>query len=300
MVNFYAGVEHQVVNFMPLRLGFQAVNNWYVTTEEGTDENNHPVTLYHASKIVTPMITGGSSIKLMDNLKIDLGFGYTWREYEAVDMFGDAYYNDKTYTGASTYALWPILILLYKIAVGKILIKCVRIISPLMPALILLVITMKRALIILVALTLFCPIAKAEDLRLDLIFSNDVHGGIDRSEATFMNPDFPPLLGGGGSAATLIKHIRSLADNERRDNLLLDAGDIFQGRPVGTVTNGKAVVEFMNAIGYDAMTIGNHEFDIPEEKLKETLQLAKFPILSCNLIDKRTNQIPAMPSPILW
>ncbi|HRR51500.1 MAG TPA: hypothetical protein P5252_06735, partial [Candidatus Cloacimonas sp.] len=77
VVNFYAGVEHQVVNFMPLRLGFQAVNNWYVTTEEGTDENNHPVTLYHASKIVTPMITGGSSIKLMDNLKIDLGFGYT-------------------------------------------------------------------------------------------------------------------------------------------------------------------------------------------------------------------------------
>ena len=53
------------------------------------------------------MITGGSSIKLMDNLKIDLGFGYTWREYEAVDMFGDAYYNDKQYTGSSSYVLWP-------------------------------------------------------------------------------------------------------------------------------------------------------------------------------------------------
>ncbi len=34
VVNFYAGVEHQVVNFLPLRLGFQAVNNWYFTTEE--------------------------------------------------------------------------------------------------------------------------------------------------------------------------------------------------------------------------------------------------------------------------
>lgn len=157
---------------------------------------------------------------------------------------------------------------------------------------------MKRALIILVAFALFCSIAKAEDLRLDLIFSNDVHGGIDRSEATFMNPDFPPLLGGGGSSATLIKHIRSLADAER-DNLLLDAGDIFQGRPVGTVTNGKAVVEFMNAIGYDAMTIGNHEFDIPEAKLKETLQLAKFPILSCNLIDKKTGQIPSYAKPYI-
>ncbi len=65
----------------------------------------------------------------------------------------------------------------------------------------------------------------------------------------------------------------------RRDNLLLDAGDFFQGRPVGTITNGKAVVEFMNAIGYDAMTIGNHEYDIPEEKLRmETLQLAQLPV----------------------
>ena len=86
---------------------------------------------------------------------------------------------------------------------------------------------MKRIITLLLAGILFCTIAKAEDLRIDLIFSNDVHGGIDRSEATFINPDFPPLLGGGGSAATLIKHIRSLA-NERRDNLLLDAGDIFQ------------------------------------------------------------------------
>ena len=157
---------------------------------------------------------------------------------------------------------------------------------------------MKRALILLVALTLFCTIAIAEDLRLDLIFSNDVHGGIDRSEATFMNPDFPPLLGGGGSSATLIKHIRSLAD-KNRDNLLLDAGDFFQGRPVGTVTKGRAVIEFMNAIGYDAMTIGNHEFDIPEEDLIETLKLAKFPILSCNLIDKKTNQIPSYAKPYI-
>ena len=158
--------------------------------------------------------------------------------------------------------------------------------------------TMKRIILFLTTLVLLCTIAKAEELRLDLIFSNDMHGGIDRSEATFINPDFPPLLGGGGSAATLIKHIRSLA-NDRRDNLLLDAGDIFQGRPVGTITNGKAVVEFMNAIGYDAMTIGNHEYDIPEEKLMETLQLAQFPVLSCNIIDKRTGEIPSYIQPYI-
>lgn len=134
-------------------------------------------------------------------------------------------------------------------------------------------------------------LAFAEDLRLDLMFSNDVHGGIDRAQATFMNPEFPPQLGGGGSAATLIKHIRSLK-SATRDNLLLDAGDFFQGRPVGTITQGRAVIEYMNAIGYDAMTVGNHEFDILQADLVNTIKMANFPILTCNVIDMRTNKIP--------
>ena len=74
--------------------------------------------------------------------------------------------------------------------------------------------------------------------------------------------------------------------------LLLDAGDFFQGRPVGTVSKGRAVIEYMNAIGYDAMTIGNHEFDIMDDDLIETLELANFPILSCNIIDRRTGDLP--------
>ncbi|NLK49109.1 MAG: bifunctional metallophosphatase/5'-nucleotidase [Candidatus Cloacimonetes bacterium] len=135
------------------------------------------------------------------------------------------------------------------------------------------------------------PALQAEDLKLDILFSNDVHGGIDRAQATFMNPEFPPQLGGGGSAATLIKQVRSLS-HKKRDSLLLDAGDFFQGRPVGTVTQGRAVIEYMNAIGYDAMTLGNHEFDIINEDLIETLRLADFPILSCNIRDRRTGDFP--------
>lgn len=131
----------------------------------------------------------------------------------------------------------------------------------------------------------------AKDLLLDIMFSNDVHGGIDRAQATFMNPDFPPQLGGGASAATLIKYVRSLGGKDRA-SMLLDAGDFFQGRPVGSVTKGRAVIEYMNAIGYDAMTIGNHEYDIMDEELMETLEYANFPILSCNIIDKRTGELP--------
>ena len=130
----------------------------------------------------------------------------------------------------------------------------------------------------------------AEDLRLDIMFSNDIHGGIDRSQATFMNPDFPPQLGGGASAATLIKHVRAMS-GPKRASLLLDAGDFFQGRPVGTVTKGKAVIDYMNAIGYDAMTIGNHEYDIADTELIKTLADAEFPILSCNIIERRTGKL---------
>ncbi len=155
---------------------------------------------------------------------------------------------------------------------------------------------MKHLLIIFAALLLLVCTAWAEDLRLDLLWSNDVHGGIDRAQATFMNPEFPPQLGGGASAATLIKQVRNNS-GQKRSNLLLDIGDFFQGRPVGTVTKGRAVIEYMNAIGYDAMTIGNHEYDIMEDELIQTLKQARFPILTCNVLDKRTNEIPSYAQP---
>lgn len=147
---------------------------------------------------------------------------------------------------------------------------------------------MKKLIIIISILTVFT--LYAEDLRLDIMFTNDVHGGISRDQATFMNPEFPPRLGGGASHATLIKHVRSLS-NEKRDNLLLDAGDFWQGKPIGTVTNGEAIIEYYNMIGYDALTIGNHEYDIKEKEIVETLKMANFPILSCNIVDKKTGKL---------
>ncbi|KXB07114.1 hypothetical protein AKJ54_00720 [candidate division MSBL1 archaeon SCGC-AAA382K21] len=62
----------------------------------------------------------------------------------------------------------------------------------------------------------------------------------------------------GGSA-----YIASIVDNERDHHpgrvLLLDAGDIVDGAPIGDLFNGRSVVDVMNHIGYDAMTVGNHE-----------------------------------------
>ena len=140
-------------------------------------------------------------------------------------------------------------------------------------------------------LLIFSSFLFAEDLLLDIMFTNDIHGGIDRYPATFMNPDFPPILGGGGSAATYIKGVRKLSKEGARDNLLIDAGDFFQGHPVGTMSEGRAVITYMNMIGYDFLAIGNHEFDLGEDVLIKTLEMAEFPILSCNIVKKGTNEL---------
>ncbi|MCF7792427.1 MAG: bifunctional metallophosphatase/5'-nucleotidase [Candidatus Cloacimonetes bacterium] len=148
---------------------------------------------------------------------------------------------------------------------------------------------MKKILITISFLILiFC--LNAEDLKLDVMFTNDVHGGIDRYPATFMNPQFPPMLGGGGVAATYIKSVRQKSD-KTRDNLLIDAGDFFQGHPIGTMSQGDYIIEYYNMISYDLMVIGNHEYDIGEEALLKTLQKAEFPILSCNIVRKGTDQL---------
>jgi hypothetical protein len=105
--NIYAGVEHHVVERMPLRMGFQAVSSYFTTREEGTTADGQPFTYSSAKKVISPMITAGSSVQLYKNVVLDLGFGYSWREYQALDLFGDKYYDDTLYTGAANEQLWP-------------------------------------------------------------------------------------------------------------------------------------------------------------------------------------------------
>ncbi len=147
-----------------------------------------------------------------------------------------------------------------------------------------------KKLFIILAFSI-CVLLNAQDLRLDIMYTNDMHGGIDRSPATFMNPEFPPMLGGAASAASYIKKVRELSNGSTRDNFLFDAGDFFQGRPIGSLTNGTSVIDYMNKIGYDAMTLGNHEYDISEDKIVATLKNAKFPIISSNIVKKGTENL---------
>jgi 5'-nucleotidase len=86
-------------------------------------------------------------------------------------------------------------------------------------------------------------------------------------------------LGGVAARAEMIQTIRSMEDQV----LVLDAGDIFQGTPYFNLYKGEPEIKAMTAMGYDACTIGNHDFDAGMENLANQLaQHAKFPMLVTN------------------
>ncbi len=124
-----------------------------------------------------------------------------------------------------------------------------------------------------------------------IFYTNDLHGGITEQEADFLNPDFPPILGGGAAAANIIFSYRKKTQNTDDIVLVLDAGDIFQGTPLGTKTEGRAIIDYMNRVGYDASSAGNHDFDLGKDVFVDLTRRAKFPILSANLKDKSTDRV---------
>jgi len=133
--------------------------------------------------------------------------------------------------------------------------------------------------------------SETETQKLYIFYTNDIHGGITEQEADFLNPNFPPMLGGGASAARIIETYRKKAKEYGNALLLLDAGDIFQGTPVGTKTAGKAIIDYMNKVGYDAVTAGNHDFDLGKDVFINLTRQADFPILSANLFDKSSDKV---------
>ena len=111
--------------------------------------------------------------------------------------------------------------------------------------------------------------------KLTILHTNDVHS---RLEAFPMND--PKFAGQGGIQwrMDLLNKIRKEEDNI----LLIDSGDMFQGTPYFNVYLGKPEIEAMNLLGYEAGTIGNHDFDAGMEVLAERISEAKFPIINCN------------------
>lgn len=115
----------------------------------------------------------------------------------------------------------------------------------------------------------------AGERLITILHTNDVHSRIDPfPEDGGRNAG----LGGAARRATLISRVRA----ENPHTLLLDAGDVFQGTPYFNLFKGEADFRVMSALGYDAMTIGNHDFDAGVEGLLAALPHARFPLLNAN------------------
>jgi len=113
----------------------------------------------------------------------------------------------------------------------------------------------------------------ADPLEVTILHTNDVHAHYESFE-----PWGESLQGGVARLATVIESIRDETDNV----LLLDAGDQFQGTLYFTVGGANVVADVMNEMGYNAMCIGNHEFDSGPAELARFINLAEFPVLSAN------------------
>lgn len=116
---------------------------------------------------------------------------------------------------------------------------------------------------------------KSSLTKLTILHTNDTHSHIDPFPA---NHAKFPNRGGVVWRHDLIQKIRS----EEEHVLLLDAGDHFQGTPYFNRYKGLLEFKLMSAMGYDAATMGNHEFDIALDGYKRAKQYANFPIITSN------------------
>ena len=135
-------------------------------------------------------------------------------------------------------------------------------------------------LLFLLALT-----AQAETRRLTILHTNDLHA------------KFLPNHEGRGGFAYMAAAIKKEKQN-CANCLTLHAGDFVTGSPVSTIYEGWPVYEIANLMGFDASTIGNHEFDHGWQKIARFEQISRFPLLLANMNDEAGRPVAEKPSQI--
>ena len=117
-----------------------------------------------------------------------------------------------------------------------------------------------------------------------ILHTNDTHSQIEP-----LQDKDGSMVGGIYGRAAIIDQVRQ----ENKNVLLVDAGDFCQGTPYFNYFKGATEVKFMNLLGYQAATLGNHEFDNGSKMLAKQLSKAKFPIVCANYLffNKKLNNI---------
>lgn len=115
--------------------------------------------------------------------------------------------------------------------------------------------------------------AEEKSTEIHIVHTNDIHGYYKSTS--------------GGQIG--FEAVKTIADKENAD-LILDAGDTFHGQSFATVEEGKSIAELMDAVGYDAMTPGNHDWSYSADRLRELDRESSFTILASNVADTNGNR----------
>ncbi|WP_274541478.1 5'-nucleotidase C-terminal domain-containing protein [Staphylococcus felis] len=107
---------------------------------------------------------------------------------------------------------------------------------------------------------------QAHDTKRTILHTNDIHGRMVEEDGRVIG----------------LPKLKTIKEQKQPD-LMVDAGDAFQGLPLSNQSKGEEMAKAMNEIGYDAMAAGNHEFDFGYEQLKKLEGMLNFPILSSNV-----------------
>lgn len=134
---------------------------------------------------------------------------------------------------------------------------------------------LSRVLAIALAVFLIVPFAgvagaAAGATTITIFHTNDTHGRLEEDSSAGM---------GFAKIATYVKQYEATNPN----TLLLDAGDTFHGTTVATLVRGESVADILNAVGYDAMTTGNHDYNYGYQRLVELAGMVDFPVLCANV-----------------
>ena len=145
----------------------------------------------------------------------------------------------------------------------------------------------------LAAFLLSAGLAQA-DYTLHILHVNDLHSRIEpinRFDSTCSAEDETEgkCFGGVARLATKVSELREALRAQGQNVILLDAGDQFQGSLMYTTYKGAVEADFMQAIGFDAMAVGNHEFDDGPAGLASFLDKVSFPVISGNIDVSRSN-----------
>jgi len=133
-------------------------------------------------------------------------------------------------------------------------------------------------LLSIVFLTSCNPVAVKPDAvaELTILYTNDEHGWMEPTERY------------GGAAGMMGLWKEKEGYTEDGPFLVLSGGDMWTGPAISTWTHGESMTAVLNAMGYDAAAIGNHEFDWKIDGIKERANQAEFPFLSANIKEKET------------